>query len=102
MFKHEYMDMSVPALVGQGEVGEVKLRERVDSGNERQIGLRVGTKKFRAEISYGINHKSLMSSTFPGFGPPFSLDDSDLFIESIYITVCMLLSHPSPKCEHNL
>ena len=44
VFKHEYMDMGVPALVGQGEVGEVKLRERVgDSGNRRQIGLRVGT-----------------------------------------------------------
>ena len=35
VFKHEYMDMGVPALVGQGEVGEVKLRERVDSGNEQ-------------------------------------------------------------------
>ena len=29
VFKHEYMDMSVPALVGVGEVGEVKLRDRV-------------------------------------------------------------------------
>ena len=44
VFKHEYMDMSVPALVGQGEVGEVKLRERVASGNNRQIGLISGMK----------------------------------------------------------
>ena len=29
VFKHEYMDMSVPALVGVGEVGEVKLKDRV-------------------------------------------------------------------------
>ena len=29
VFKHEYMDMSVPALVGVGEVGEVRLRDHV-------------------------------------------------------------------------
>ena len=47
VFKQEYMDMGVPALVGQGEVGEVKLRERVeDPGKKWQIGLRVGTKTF--------------------------------------------------------
>ena len=32
VFKHEYMDMSVPALVGVGEVGEVRLRDRVGGG----------------------------------------------------------------------
>ena len=47
VFKQEYMDMGVPALVGQGEVGEVKLRERVASSgkNKRQIGMKAGTKK---------------------------------------------------------
>ena len=33
VFKHEYMDMSVPALVGVGEVGEVRLRDCVGGGD---------------------------------------------------------------------
>ena len=34
VFKHEYMDMSVPALVGVGEAGEVKLRDHVGGGDQ--------------------------------------------------------------------
>ena len=34
VFKHEYMDMSVPALVGVGEVGEVKLGDHVGGGDQ--------------------------------------------------------------------
>ena len=66
VFKHEYMDMSVPALVGQGEVGEVKLRERVASGNNRQIGLWFESRfPMRTSINYVSNISWILDSHFP-------------------------------------
>ena len=40
VFKYEYMDMLVPALIGVGEGGEVKLRDRVGGGAGIPINLR--------------------------------------------------------------